>query len=189
MVVIPIAAKLITGAELIEKVRKVKDTVWPQPSAELVKRFRWFQCTVRNATQFQIRLDGVHWDSGKFCTPPDTAGVFEDMTFGACNSDHGVAKGVTGGFSFCMMLDEEQRFYFSVGLATLGAGQANAGVVESESSWDGFDAATRDGNYIESKNKYKSKNEDGNEQEILFRVSAQPGKEMRIEVDQIVMSK
>jgi len=67
------------------------------------------------------------------------------------------------------------------------AGRYKAGVVESSDPKKGYDAASRRGHSINSTNTYTSKDEDGNDQEIMFHVSAFPGKFMTVEVRQIIV--
>lgn len=60
-------------------------------------------------------------------------------------------------------------------------------MVESADPKAGYEAALQKGLAIDSENTYISKDEDGNEQEIMFHVSAFPGKYMSIEIRQIIV--
>lgn len=60
-------------------------------------------------------------------------------------------------------------------------------MVESADPKAGHEAALRKGVAIDSENTYISKDEDSDEQEIMFHVSAFPGKYMSIEIRQIIV--
>lgn len=60
-------------------------------------------------------------------------------------------------------------------------------MVESADPEAGYKAALEKGVAIVSEKIYISKDEDGNKQEIMFHVSAFPGKQMSIEIRQIIV--
>ena len=66
-----------------------------------------------------------------------------------------------------------------------GAGRFKAGVIESSSAKDGYDAATPNGNSITSENEYQGEDEDGNPVRIKFQISAAPGNEPMFVVTQV----
>ncbi|KAM0492530.1 hypothetical protein ACHAP8_009885 [Fusarium lateritium] len=183
---VEVATSFITGAKLAIKVRDILRELVPKPPTELEKYHRWFQCTVYNATQFQILTTDNYIDSGKFFETPKGVDEFKTMEFSGSNGDHNPA-GVTLGSSFRLSLDSTHFFDFSVGLTAPVAGSYKAGVVESADPKAGYEAALRKGVAINSENTYISKDEDGNEQEIMFHVSAFPGKHMSIEIRQIIV--
>ncbi|KAL6915051.1 hypothetical protein FSST1_012811 [Fusarium sambucinum] len=163
--------KLVTGDEFVENVKKVRDKVWSSPPAELENNHQWFQCTIRNATQFQIHFEEAYWESGKFWESPNTVQGFDDMTFSLCNSDDSISKGPAGGFVFSISLNEEHKFYFSLGLITLANRQHKPGLA----------------GFIESEFLYKIKDKDDNQRCVYFHIKQRIGKEMQIEVIQIFL--
>ncbi|KZZ91818.1 hypothetical protein AAL_06572 [Moelleriella libera RCEF 2490] len=184
--VVAVATSFITGAKLFIKVRDTLRELVPKPPTELEKYHRSFQCTMHNATQFQIVTTDNYICSGKFFETPKSVDGFKTMSFSGSNEDHNPA-GVTLGSSFRLSLDSTHFFDFSVGLTAPLAGSYKAGVVESADPKAGYEAALRKGVAIISENTYISRDEDGNKQEIMFHVAAFPGKYMSIEIRQIIV--
>lgn len=72
------------------------------------------QCTIINATQFDLLLEENYLDSGKYWTAPGAAVPFDQMTFTGCNKDHSPFTGVSGGLLYKVYLDEEHSFRFAI---------------------------------------------------------------------------
>lgn len=61
------------------------------------------------------------------------------------------------------------------------------GVVESDYAKTGLEIATRQGNSITPENRYKGKDNDGNDQMIEFHVATYPGMEMKVVITQLIV--
>ncbi|KAH7180450.1 hypothetical protein DER46DRAFT_567077 [Fusarium sp. MPI-SDFR-AT-0072] len=120
----------------------------------------------------KIHLENSYFNAGKYLTTPESVGPYGQMTFTAYND----MSGASTGLSFWTHLDESHRFYFAI-----------AGVIESDSAKTGLEIATRQGNSITSKNRYKGKDKDGNDQAIEFHVAAYPGVEMKVVITQLIV--
>jgi len=90
------------------------DKLLPHPPDDLKKKHRWFQCTIKNATQFDLLLEESYLDSGTYWTAPGTVTQFDQMTFSGCNKNNSVATGVSGGQAFRVYLDEQHDFSFAI---------------------------------------------------------------------------
>ncbi|KAH7165817.1 hypothetical protein EDB81DRAFT_917934 [Dactylonectria macrodidyma] len=185
MGVIEIIATLLKAAGLAAKVKEKK--ILPTPPDDLKDKHRWYQCTIINATQFRLLPEENYFNSGSYWVAPGAAVPLDQMKFSGCNKDHPLFTGVSGGLSYKVYLDDEHSFHFAIGLTSPVAGGYKAGVVESSVAKDGYEAATDTGNSITSENKYKSKDKDGNEQEIEFHFAAIPGVEMKVVIAQFII--
>ncbi|KAF2010706.1 hypothetical protein BU24DRAFT_426922 [Aaosphaeria arxii CBS 175.79] len=186
MGIVAIIGEVISAVKLAEKVKDTLRILFPEPPQELTKKHRWYQCTIKNCTQFKLLVGDTYIDTGKWWTPPQGTSPFEQTTFSASNGDHNPG-GATGGVAWKLYLDEQHWFYFSVGLTSPATGSSKAAIVESEDPEAGYKAATKQGSSIVSKDQYKIKDKDGNEQLIFFHCVAIPGHEMRIEITQTIV--
>ena len=84
------------------------------PPQDLKEKYRWIQCTLKNATQFDIVLTDTYFDSGRYWTAPASLGAFSQMTWSACNQDGSMFTGATGGTAFRLSLDGEHQFDISL---------------------------------------------------------------------------
>ncbi len=85
----------------------------PEPPNELRDKRRWYQCTIKNQTQFPLLLGNVYLDKGKWWTAPGDTQKFEQLVFSACNRDH-APTGASGGLAFRLKLDEENSFDIAI---------------------------------------------------------------------------
>ncbi|ELQ39818.1 hypothetical protein M0657_011212 [Pyricularia oryzae] len=184
--VVEILTTLVSAAKLADKVHKTLREVVPKPPTEIERRHRTFYCTVVNLTQFDILVEDSNLVSGRFFTSPQGVDKWGNMTFTGCNGDHSPA-GVTMGVSFKVSLDSTHHFDFAVGLTAPLVGHYKAGVVESLDPNAGYMAAEKGGVAINSENGYSATDEDGEQQEIKFHVSAFPGNKMTIEIRQVIV--
>ncbi|KAF5541087.1 polyketide synthase [Fusarium mexicanum] len=183
MAIVDINTVLNPPAKLAVKVKETMGAMPPRPSDEIRMKHRWYQCTIQNATQFEIRLENSYFDAGRYLTGPQSVGPYGQMTFTAYN-DRG---GASTGLCFSANLDEAHPFYFAIGLDAPYVGRLKAGVVESNTAKTGLDIATREGNSITSKNRYKGKDNDGDDQVIEFHLVAYPGMEMKVIITQYIV--
>ncbi|EWZ52258.1 hypothetical protein BFJ63_vAg11636 [Fusarium oxysporum f. sp. narcissi] len=183
MVIIDIATVLDHQLKLISMVKDTLNAMTPRPSDEIRDKHRWYQCTVQNATQFNIVLEKSYFNAGKYLTAPESVGPYGQMTFTAYND----VSGTSTGLSFWAHLDESHQFHFAIGLDAPLMGGFKAGVVESDSAKTGLEIATRQGNSITSENRYKGKDNDGNDQVIEFHVATYPGMEMKAAITQLIV--
>ncbi|RKL03651.1 hypothetical protein BFJ68_g11395 [Fusarium oxysporum] len=183
MVIIDIATVLDHQVKLISKVKDTLNAMTPRPSDEIRDKHRWYQCTVQNATQFNIVLEKSYFNAGKYLMAPESVGPYGQMTFTAYND----VSGTSTGLSFWAHLDESHQFHFVIGLDAPLMGGFKAGVVESDSAKTGLEIATRQGNRITSENRYKGKDNDGNDQVIEFHVATYPGMEMKVAITQLIV--
>ncbi|KAF5571509.1 polyketide synthase [Fusarium phyllophilum] len=70
MAIVDIKTVLDPPAKLVEKVKDTLRALTPHPSDEIRDKHRWYQCTVQNATQFEIRLEDSYFNAGKYLTAP-----------------------------------------------------------------------------------------------------------------------
>ncbi|RBA12499.1 hypothetical protein FPRO05_03949 [Fusarium proliferatum] len=96
--------------ELAEKVKQTLNAMSPRPSDDIRNKHRWYQYTVQNATQFDIRLEDSYFNSGKYLVAPNPMGPYGQMTFTAYNDRFGASTGL----SFSAHLDETHRSYFTI---------------------------------------------------------------------------
>lgn len=82
----------------------------PRPSDDIRDKHRWYQCTVQNATQFDIRLEDSYFNAGRYLEAPNPVGPYGQMTFTAYNDRFGASTGL----SFSAHLDETHRSYFAI---------------------------------------------------------------------------
>ncbi|CVK84847.1 uncharacterized protein FMAN_01773 [Fusarium mangiferae] len=183
MVTIDINTVLDPPMKLAAKVKDTLNAMTPVPSDEIRDKHRWYQCTVQNATQFDIRLDDSYFEAGKYLVAPNPVNPYAQMTFTAY-SDHVRAS---SGLSFWAHLDETQRFHFAIGLDAPVTGGFRAGVIESNSAKKGLEIATRQGNSITSSDRYRGKDSDDDDRVIEFRVAAYPGMEMKVVITQVIV--
>ncbi|KAF4495917.1 polyketide synthase [Fusarium agapanthi] len=177
MAIVDINTVLDPPAKLAVKVKDTLRAMPPRPSDEIRMKHRWYQCTVQNATQFEIRLeDGRYFEAGQYLTVPQLIGPYGQMTFTTSNDRSGASTGL----SFSANLDETHRYYFAIGLDAPYVGRLKAGVVQSNSAKTGLEIASREGNSITSENRYKGKDNDGDDQVIEIHLVAHPGMEMKV---------
>ncbi|KAG1861450.1 hypothetical protein C8R48DRAFT_657658 [Suillus tomentosus] len=174
--IIEILTIIIDAATLSKKVIDTLQEVVPGASDDLKEKFHWINCSLKNATQFHYSVVDTYFDSGRYWKAPGGDGPFTSTTFSCCNGD-GAVTGVTGGTAFTLWLDSKHSFDFAVGWTDPILGSMKAGVVESAVAEDGYNAATREGGHIQSKNRYKGKDEKGVPTEFYIRISASPGKD------------
>ncbi|KAF5659138.1 polyketide synthase [Fusarium circinatum] len=184
MAIVDINTVLDPPAKLAEKVKDTLRAMPPRPSDEIRMKHRWYQCTVQNATQFEIRLENSYFNAGKYLTAPQSVGPYGQMTFTAYHDRLGVSTGL----SFSANLDEIHRSYFAIGLDAPYMGGFRAGVVESNSAKEGLDIVTREGNSVILKQKYKGKDSNGDDQVIEFHLAAYPGMEMKVIITQLIVN-
>lgn len=82
----------------------------PRPSDDIREKHRWYQCTVQNATQFDIRLEDSYFNAGKYLAAPNPVGPYGQMTFTAYNDRFGASTGL----SFSAHLDETHLSFFAI---------------------------------------------------------------------------
>jgi hypothetical protein len=66
----------------------------PRPSNEIRDKHRWYQCTVQNATQVEIRLKNSYFDAGKCFKAPESVSPCGQMSFTAYNDRFGASTGL-----------------------------------------------------------------------------------------------
>ncbi|KAF5628819.1 polyketide synthase [Fusarium sp. NRRL 52700] len=183
MAIVDITTVLDPPAKLAIMVKDTLNAMAPRPSDEITMKHHWYQCTVQNATQFEMRFNDSYLDSGKYLTAPQSVGPYGQMTFNAYNDRSGPSTGV----SFSAQLDETHRFDFSIGLDAPSMGRLKAGVVESNSAKAGLEIASREGNSITSKDQYKGNDNDDNGQVIELHLVAYPGMDMKVVITQRIV--
>ncbi|KAG2069442.1 hypothetical protein BDR04DRAFT_1101520 [Suillus decipiens] len=176
MSIIEILTTVLDSLTIITKARDTIQEIIPGADDDLKEKFHWINCSLKNATQFNYTVVENYFDSGRYWKAPEGDKAFSSTTFSCCNGD-GAITGVTGGTAFSLWLDSRQSFDFAVGWTDPLMGSIKAGVVESAKAKAGYDAATREGGYIQSKNQYMGKDEKGNPAKFYIRVSASPGKD------------
>ncbi|KAI1023640.1 hypothetical protein LB503_000147 [Fusarium chuoi] len=169
--------------ELAEKVKQTLNAMTPRPSDDIREKHRWYQCTVQNATQFDIRLEDSYFNAGKYLAAPNPVGPYGQMTFTAYNDRFGASTGL----SFSAHLDETHLSFFAIGLDAPATGGFRAGVVESDSAKKGLEIATRQENSITLKDRYKGKDSDGDDRVVEFHFAAYPGMEMKVVITQVIV--
>ncbi|KAF5251261.1 hypothetical protein FANTH_3696 [Fusarium anthophilum] len=184
MAIVDINTVIDPPAKLAVKVKDTMGAMTPRPSDEIRMKHRWYQCTVQNATQFEIRLEETYFNTGKYLTAPQPIDPYGQMTFTAYNDRFGVSTGL----SFLANLDETHRSYFAIGLDAPYMGGFRAGVVESNTAKTGLDIVTREGNSVILEGRYKGKNSDGDDQVIEFHLAAYPGMEMKVIITQLIVN-
>ncbi|KAG5795500.1 hypothetical protein H9Q69_005434 [Fusarium xylarioides] len=183
MAIVDINTVLDPPARLAAKVKDTLRALTPHPSDEIRDKHRWYQCTVQNATQFEIRLEDSYFNAGKYLTAPKSVGPYGQMTFTAYNDWAGASTGLW----FSAHLDETHRFDFAIGLDAPMMGGFKAGVVKSNSAKTGLENATREERSITSKDRYKGEDSEGDGRVIEFHVVAYPGMEMKATITQLVV--
>ncbi|KAG1742168.1 hypothetical protein EDB19DRAFT_1702642 [Suillus lakei] len=180
---------LTTIVDLPTMLKKTIDTIQeiiPGADDELVKKFHWINCSLKNATQFNYTVVDTHFSSGRYWKAPEGGNEFSSMMFSCCNGD-GAITGATGGTAFNLWLDSKQSFDFAVGWTDPLVGSMKAGVVQSTDAEVGYQAASREGGIIKSKNIYEGKDKEGNPAKFYIQVSASPGKDpMSFVVQQVL---
>ncbi|KAG2132144.1 uncharacterized protein EDB93DRAFT_1094042, partial [Suillus bovinus] len=151
----------------------------PCADDDLKEKFHWINCSLKNATQFNYTIVGSYFSSGRYWKAPEGG-----TPFSCCNGD-GAITGTTGGTVFNLWLDSEQSFNFA-GWTDPLIGSMKAGVVESADAEASYNAASREGGHIWSKNLYMEKDEKGNTSKFYIEVSALPGKDPMLFVVQQV---
>ncbi|KAI1033559.1 hypothetical protein LB505_012977 [Fusarium chuoi] len=183
MAIIDINTILDPPMKLATKLKDTLNAMTPRPSDDIRDKHRWYQCTVQNATQFDIRLEDSYFNAGRYLEAPNPVGPYGQMTFTAYNDRFGASTGL----SFSAHLDETHRSYFAIGLDAPATGGFRAGVVESDSAKKGLEIATRQGNSITLTDRYKGKDSDGDDRVIEFHIAAYPGMEMKVVITQVIV--
>ncbi|KAG2065929.1 hypothetical protein BDR04DRAFT_1107731 [Suillus decipiens] len=148
----------------------------PGADDDLKAKFRWINCSLKNITQFNYTVVDNYLSSGRYWKPPAGDKGFSSATFSCCNGE-GAISGATGGTAFSLWLDSQQSFDFAVGWSDPLVGSLKAGVVESATAEAGYEAVTREGGHIQSKNLFAGKDENGKPAKFYIQVSASPGKD------------
>ncbi|KAH9923435.1 uncharacterized protein BXZ73DRAFT_103873 [Epithele typhae] len=182
--VIKIIGIIVTGAELAVKIAEVANKLIPRPPTELMNRFRWIQCTVKNETQFALLVQESYFSSGRYFTPPGSTRAFDQLVFSGCNRDFS-PTGVTGGTAFRLSLDDRNFLDIAIGWTNPVFGSYKAGVVESSRAKAGYDIATSRGNSITSRHIFEGTDKDGNAARFRIHVSAVPGQEKLYVIKQV----
>ncbi|PNP79952.1 hypothetical protein FNYG_06649 [Fusarium nygamai] len=183
MAIVDINTVLDPPMKLSVKSKYTLDAIAPRPSNEIRHKGRWYQCTVQNASQFEVRLENSYFEAGKYLKTPDSVSRYGQMAFTAYNDRFGASTGL----SFRAYLDEARWFDFAIGLDAPMMGGFKSGVVESDSAKTGLENATREGRSITSKDRYKGKDSDGIDRVIEFHVVAYPGMETKVIITQLIV--
>ncbi|KDQ13439.1 hypothetical protein BOTBODRAFT_66681 [Botryobasidium botryosum FD-172 SS1] len=184
--IISIISILIAAAKLVIHIGEVVAKPLPSPPPGLEDKRRWIQCTVKNATQFNILFQGTYLDSGRYWDAPGSIAPFHTMTFSGCNGDYSIFTGVSGGNAFSITLDHNTTWDFALGWTNPYAGSIKGAVVESSDPQSGYEHANANGNSIRSTSSYRGKDADGNEIIIHFHVSAAPGQRATYVITQVI---
>ncbi|KAF3933740.1 hypothetical protein ABW19_dt0206325 [Dactylella cylindrospora] len=182
---IEIAKIILSTAELALKAKEIADKKTPDAGSSLKEKTRWIQCTVKNATQFNILLEGNYFGSGRYEQAPASIDPFTQMTFSCCNGDNTIMTGVSGGTSFRVTLDDNVSYPFAIGWTSPYVGAFKAGVAESESAEEGYNQASENGKSLSSKDQYTGKDKDKNEARFYFHLSAAPGQQAMFVITQV----
>lgn len=119
---------------------QAKDKEPKDPPSNVTDKYRWLQCTVRNATDFPILAQSTYWSSGRYEGNPGRVDAFEIGTFSACNGDNTVMTGVSGGQSYKIEVDETHSFEFSI--VSLTSADSSWGDAQPRSKDVSFSACT-----------------------------------------------
>ncbi|CZR33173.1 uncharacterized protein FPRO_01845 [Fusarium proliferatum ET1] len=130
MAIIDINTILDPPMKLAAKLKDTLNAITPRLPNDIRDKHRWYQCTIQNATQFDIRLEDSYFNAGKYLTAPNLVGLYGQMTFTAYNDRFAASTGL----SFSAHLGETHRSYFAIGPDALATGGFRAGVVESDST-------------------------------------------------------
>ncbi|KAG1883433.1 hypothetical protein F4604DRAFT_1738366 [Suillus subluteus] len=174
--IIEILSIILDPLTMLKKTIDTVQEIIPGADDDLKEKFHWINCSLKNITQFNYTVVDNYFSSGRYWKAPEGDKAFSSVTFSCCNGD-GAITGATGGTAFNLWLDSQQSFDFAVGWTDPLVGSMKAGVVESAVAEAGYDAATREGGHIQSKNLYVGKDEKGNPSKFYIRVSASPGKD------------
>ncbi|RPD55160.1 hypothetical protein L226DRAFT_616190 [Lentinus tigrinus ALCF2SS1-7] len=172
--IIEILTTLVTGGELITKIKDVAKALIPEPAKDLKSKTRWIQCTLKNETQFDVLLQGTYFDSGRYWDAPGSFGEFSQLVFSCCNQDLEPA-GVSGGTAFRLSLDTKHYYDFALGWTNPKIGSIKASVVESSNPKDAYKAAKEGGGSLTSKYVFQGKDKEGKKAQFVIHISAAPG--------------
>lgn len=157
------------------------------PPSELKGQNHKQEIIIRNLTQFDIFVTGspyFYW--GRFSKGPEPRiAAFSAMTFSVCNK-YWHPGGVSGGNSFKVELDGNNKWDFAIGWEDPAMGTYSAGVKETTSAEEGYNSRTTNGNTIESK-RWQGTDKDGDDK-ITFTLmaSASPGSVVTYTIQQLV---
>ncbi|KAG4293689.1 hypothetical protein FPRO06_00274 [Fusarium proliferatum] len=103
MAIIDINTILDPPMKLAAKLKDTLNAITPRLPNDIRDKHRWYQCTIQNATQFDIRLEDSYFNAGKYLTAPNLVGLYGQMTFTAYNDRFAASTGL----SFSAHLDIE----------------------------------------------------------------------------------
>ncbi|EWG36095.1 hypothetical protein FVEG_14614 [Fusarium verticillioides 7600] len=70
MAIVNVNTVLDPPMKVAEKVKDTLRAMAPHPSDEIRRKHRWYQCTVRNTTQFEMRFEESYFNAGEYLTAP-----------------------------------------------------------------------------------------------------------------------
>jgi len=160
------------------KIAAVDQKAIPAPENDLVSRFRWTQCTIKNETQFDLKFQSSTLYSGVFFNGnPADIPQFSQGTFGAYTTNNTVFTGDSGAVAFNMKLDNVQSLDFSFSWSNPTTGPLSAGVTVSERPADAYEHSSPSGNALGMDDYFKGYDDTPQQNYAYFRVymSAAPG--------------
>ncbi|TFK85832.1 hypothetical protein K466DRAFT_664217 [Polyporus arcularius HHB13444] len=174
--IIPILTVILTGGELLVKIKEVAEKLIPDVPKELKDKFRYIQAR-------------THFDNGKYWDAPGGTGPFTQLVFTGCNQDL-EPGGVAGGTAFRLSLDAEHYYDFALGWTHPSVGALKASVVEgTQKAKDAYEAATPEGNALVSTFVFEGKDKDNNKAQFKIHISATPGVQSLYVLKQVEVGK
>ncbi|KAL9630401.1 MAG: hypothetical protein Q9164_006435, partial [Protoblastenia rupestris] len=158
---------LLAKEHLQAKIAEAKEIPDPQPTDNTKAKKYWIHGTVRNYTQFPIKVGEYYADSGRYEEWPKDIEGFKVGAFSFVNRDNAWAA-ASGGNSWILMLEPDTDFNIALGFTAPMNGSYKSAVVESRKPEDGYDNASENGRSFISQDGYSGKDEAGSAATIKF---------------------